>query len=214
MDSMKRYSKMTSTRQQVSSLRPRKNSAFTLFELIIVLAIIVAVTAIAAPSMMDRVRSGRVQEAAEDVREVLAACRTYAIETGIDYHFRYELGGHFCVAIPAEQNQTVGNSTDANEDTADFTYRSGELPETLFLRSSQDDTTGGESLKSQVFGDLENTSELASKTWSMPILFRYDGSSEDKTFRVMDEQQRSCDVTVRGLTGSISLSGVFIMEEK
>ena len=206
--------RISTTAQWDLNVRPRRFRAFTLFELIIVLAIIVAVTAIAAPSMMDRVRSGRVQEAAEDVREVLAACRTYAIETGVDYHFRYELGGHFCVAIPAEQNVSVGNSTDTNDDTADFTYRSGELPESIFLRSSQDDTSGGETLKAQVFGDLENTSELASKTWSMPILFRFDGSSEDKTFRVMDEQQRSCDVTVRGLTGSISLSGVFIMEDK
>jgi type II secretory pathway pseudopilin PulG len=188
--------------------------AFTLFELIIVLAIIVAVTAIAAPSMMDRVRSGRVQEAAEDAREVLAACRKYAIETGVDYHFRFEPGGHFCIAIPAEQNVSLGNSSDSEEDNADFTYRAVQLPETIFLRTSHDDTSGGETLEGPAFGDLENTAVLTSKTWSMPILFRFDGSAEDKSFRVMDEQQRSCDVKVRGLTGTVSVSGVFIMEEQ
>lgn len=194
--------------------RDRYRDGFTLFELMIVLAIIVAVTAMAAPGMMERVRSGRVQEAAEDVREVLAAARTYAIDTGVDYHFRFEVGGQNVVAIPAEQNVSIGNSYDSDSETADFLYRSGELSKTIFLRNSVDDRSGSETLKSHAFGKLENAGDLASKTWSEPILFRFDGSAEDKTFRVMDEQQRSCDVSVRGLTGAISTSGVFIMEEK
>ncbi len=189
-------------------------SGFTLFELMIVLAILVAVTAMAAPQMMERIRSGRVQEAAENVREVLAAARTYAIDTGVDYHFRFEVGGNYVVAIPAEQDASIGNSYDSDSETAEFLYRSGELPETIFLRNSFGDTSGSESLKGQAFGNLENAGNLASKSWSMPILFRFDGSAEDKTFRVMDEAQRSCEVTVRGLTGAITTSGVFIMEEK
>jgi len=204
-------------RSRLTHIRTRTSynrGGFTLFELIIVLAIIVAVTAMAAPGLMDHVRSGRVQEAAEDVREVLAAARTYAIDTGVDYHFRFEVGGQNVVAIPAEQNSSIGNSYDSDSETAEFLYRSAELPKTIFLRSSHDDRSGSEALKSQAFGNLENAGDLASKNWSMPILFRFDGSAEDKTFRVMDEQHRSCDVSVRGLTGAISTSGVFIMEEK
>ncbi len=204
-------------RSRLMRIRSRTTHArrgFTLFELMIVLAILVAVTAMAAPSMMERVRSGRVQEAAENVREVLAAARTYAIDTGVDYHFRFEVDGHNVVAIPAEQNASIGNSYDSNSETAEFLYRSGELPKTIYLRSSHNDRSGSETLKSQTFGSLENAGDLASKKWSMPILFRFDGSAENKTFRVMDEQHRSCEVTVRGLTGAISTSGVFIMEEK
>ena len=203
-------------RSRLTHIQPRRfhsRSGFTLFELIIVLAIIVAVTAMTAPSMMDRVRSGRVQEAAENVREVLAAARTYAIDTGVDYHFRFEIAGQNVVAIPAEQSASIGNSYDSNSETAEFLYRSGELPKTIFLRTSHNDRSGSETLKIQAFGNLENAGGLASKNWSMPILFRFDGSAEDKTFRVMDEQQRSCDISVRGLTGAISVSGVFVMEE-
>ena len=198
----------------VGPVPQRRRSGFTLFEMMIVLAILVTITAMAAPDMMERVRSGRVQEAAENVRDVLAAARTYAIDTGVDYHFRFEVGGNNVVAIPAEQNASIGNSYDTDSETAEFLYRSGELPKTIFLRSSFGETSGSETLKSQAFGNLENAGDLASKTWSMPILFRFDGSAEDKTFRVMDEEQRSCDVSVRGLTGAISTSGVFIMEEK
>lgn len=50
----------------------RLNRGFSLFELLIVLAVIVSVTAMAAPSLMDRLQNGRVQDAAEGVREVLA----------------------------------------------------------------------------------------------------------------------------------------------
>lgn len=231
---MQRHFKITATQQQNSAIQPRqwrrpgssrvsardcrfpagRDSAFTLFELLIVLAVVVAVTAMAAPSMMERVRSGRVQEAAENLREVVAACRTYAIESGVDYQFRFEPGGHFAAAIPAEQNISPGNSSDADDETADFMYRSVELPETIFIRTGHNDTSGSETLDLPAFGDLENAGTLASKSWSLPILFRSDGSAEDKTFRVMDEQQRSCEVSVRGLTGAISLSGVYIMEEK
>jgi len=193
--------------------RRLRNCGFSLFEMIIVLAIIIAVTAVAAPSMMESVRSGRVQDAAEQVRDVLAAARYYAIDTGVDYHFRYEVGGNNVVAIPADQNESMGNSFDSDSETSDFIYRSGHLPETMFLRSANKDLSGSETLKGKAFGNLPNVGELASKSWSTPILFRFDGRAEDKTFRVMDEQQRSCDVTVRGLTGAISISGVFVMEE-
>ena len=211
---MMRISTISKTCQKVGPVLQRRRSGFTLFEMMIVLAILVTITAMAAPDMMERVRSGRVQEAAENVRDVLAAARTYAIDTGVDYHFRFEVGGNNVVAIPAEQNASIGNSYDSDSETAEFLYRSGELPKTIFLRSSFGETSGSETLKSQAFGNLENAGDLASKTWSMPILFRFDGSAEDKTFRVMDEEQRSCDVSVRGLTGAISTSGVFIMEEK
>lgn len=189
-------------------------SGFSLFELMIVVAIILAVTAMAAPGMMERVRSGRVKEAAEEVSTMLANARTQAIDTGVDYHFRFELGGHSFVAIPAEADLSVGNSNNSDPETAEFSYSSDELPKTLFLRYSPNDKSGSETLKGQVFGNLENAGELASKSWSEPILFRFDGSAEDKTFCVMDEQERSCDVSVRGLTGAISTSGVFIMEEE
>ena len=199
-----------------SVLAPKHNdrSGFTLLELMIVVAIILAVTSIVAPGMMERVRSGRVEEAADAVSTMLANARTQAIDTGVDYHFRFELDGHSFVAIPAEIDVSIGNSNNPDPETAEFNYSSGALPETMFLRYRQNDTSGSETLKGQAFGNLANAGELASKNWSEPILFRFDGSSESKTFRVMDELQRSCDVSVRGLTGAISTSGVFIMENE
>lgn len=189
-------------------------SGYTLLELLIVLAIILIVSVMAAPALMERVRSGHVREAAQQVTEVLAAARTYAIDTGVDYHFRFEVGGNNIVAIPAEPGETLGNSNGSDTDSADLFYRTAKLSDSIVLQYSHDSKSGTETLKGPAFGNLENSGELTSKKWSEPILFRFDGSSETMTFRVMDKEQRSCDVSVRGLTGAISTSGVFIMEEK
>ncbi len=187
---------------------------YTLLELLIVLAIILIVSAMAAPGLMERVRNGNVREAAQQVTEVLAAARTYAIDTGVDYHFRFEVGGNNVIAIPAEPENTLSNSNSSETDTAGLLYHTAKLSEEIVLQYSKDSTSGVETLKGQAFGNLENGGELASKSWSQPILFRFDGSSESMTFRVMDKELRSCDVSVRGLTGAISTSGVFVMEEE
>ena len=189
-------------------------SGYTLLELLIVLAIILIVSVMAAPALMERVRSGNVREAAQHVTEVLAAARTYAIDTGVDYHFRFEAGGNNVVAIPAEPSESLGNSNGSDTESADLFFRTTKLSESIVLQYSHDSKSGTETLKGPAFGNLENSGELVSKNWSEPILFRFDGSSETMTFRVMDKEQRSCDVSVRGLTGAISTSGVFIMEEK
>ena len=201
-------------RQALVQRKSHRRIGYTLLELLIVLAIILIVSALAAPSLMDRVRSGNVREAAQHVSEVLAAARTYAIDAGVDYHFRFEVGGNHVVAIPAEPGETLGNSNGSNADSADFLFRSRTLSDTIVRQYSHDSKSGTETLKGPAFGNLENSGELMSKNWSEPILFRFDGSSETMTFRVMDKEQRSCDVSVRGLTGAISTSGVFVMEEE
>ena len=187
---------------------------YTLLELMIVLAILLIVSVMATPPLMERLRSGHVQEAAQQVSEVLAAARTYAIDTGVDYNFRFEVGGHVVIAIPAEPRETLGNSNGSESDTADFLYRSRTLSDTIVLQYSHGSKSGTVTLKPAALGNLEDSGNLASKSWSEPILFRFDGSSKSTTFRVMDKESRSCDVSVRGLTGAISTSGVFVMEDK
>lgn len=196
------------------SAETRLRSGFSLMELLIVLGVLVVVAAVAAPPMMSRVREGQVQEAAEAVREVLAATRTFAIDSGVDYHFRYEIGGHAFVAIPAEREPEAGNSLDADGATADFRAWAGDVAETMFLRNAAGDNSSGGTLEAADFSNLPNAGELAAKTWSAPILFRFDGSSEDKSFRVQDEEKRTAILSVRGLTGAIRISRVAIREDE
>ncbi|MFM7059256.1 MAG: Tfp pilus assembly protein FimT/FimU [Planctomycetota bacterium] len=195
--------------------QPNRSSAagFSLLELLLVIGVLVAVSSMAVPPLMDRIRAGRVQDAAESVRDVLGNARRYAIDAGVDYHFRYEINGHFFVAIPAEPNPILANSYSGSEEDTRVVVEAGEIDETIFIRPLSGDTSGGESLEPDAFTDLPNAGELASKTWSAPILFRFDGTSEDKRFRVIDEDQNAAEVSIRGLTGAVRVSQVFVMED-
>jgi prepilin-type N-terminal cleavage/methylation domain-containing protein len=198
-----------------SNIRRRHSrQGFSLLELLIVIAVLLSVSAMAIPPMMDRLQSGRVQDAAESVREVLANARRYAIDGGVDYHFRYEINGRAYVAIPAEPSPVLANSYSGDEEDTRIIVEAGELDETLVLRSMSGDEAAAESLEVESFTDLPNAGELAQKTWSAPILFRFDGTAEDRQFRVMDEGTRTAEITVRGLTGSVRVSQVFPMEQE
>jgi prepilin-type N-terminal cleavage/methylation domain-containing protein len=205
---------MTMTRYPGQSCSQPGRGGFSLIELIIVVAVLVTIASIAAPSFMERVREGQVQDAAETVREVVAEARTFAIDSGVDYHVRFEPGGRWIVAIPAEREPGAGNSLDQQNETADFKAWANQVPETILLQNAQGDNSGGESLEPADFNELANSGELAQKSWSSPILFRFDGSAEDREFRVMDAEGRSSSVTVRGLTGAVRVSPVFIMEDE
>jgi len=201
-------------RHPSNTKRQDSRQGFSLLELLVVIAVLLSVSAMAIPPMMDRLQSGRVQEAAESVREVLANARRYAIDGGVDYHFRYEINGRAFVAIPAEPSPVLANSYSGDEEDTRIIVEAGELDETLFLRSMSGAETAAESLEVEAFTDLPNAGELAQKTWSAPILFRFDGTAEDRQFRVMDEGTRTAEITVRGLTCSVRVSQVFPMEQE
>lgn len=201
-------------RHSSNTRRRHSRQGFSLLELLIVIAVLLSVSAMAIPPMMDRLQSGRVQDAAESVREVLANARRYAIDGGVDYHFRYEINGRAYVAIPAEPSPVLANSYSGDEEDTRIIVEAGELDETLVLRSMSGDEAAAESLEVESFTDLPNAGELAQKTWSAPILFRFDGTAEDRQFRVMDEGTRTAEITVRGLTGSVRVSQVFPMEQE
>ena len=101
-------------RRRITQQPCRSNSGFSLFELLIVLALILTISGLAAPTLMDRVQNGRIQEAAENVREVLANARRYAIDAGVDYQFRFEVNGQAVAAIPAELNPALANRFSAD----------------------------------------------------------------------------------------------------
>ena len=201
-------------RQQTTNSIRSGRPGFSLLELLIVIAVLLSVSAMAIPPMMDRLQNGRVQDAAESVREVLANARRYAIDAGVDYHFRYELNGQAFVAIPAEPSPVLANSYSGDEEDTRIVVEAGELDETLFIKPMSGADTLSESLEVEAFTDLPNAGELAQKTWSAPILFRFDGTAEDSQFHVMDDGTRTAEITVRGLTGSARVSQVFPMEQE
>ena len=200
-------------RQLIIIAHSTRRTAFSLLELMIILAVMLTISALAAPTLMDRVQNGRIQEAAENVREVLANARRYAIDSGLDYHFRFEVDGQAVVAIPAEQLASPSNNFTSDPKDTRSVLEALILDDGLFLRAQKDENAGGETLESKAFDTLAEAADLAQRTWSLPILFRFDGTAEDRSFRVMDEEGRAAVVTVRGLTGAVRVGPVFVMED-
>lgn len=183
---------------------------FSLLELMIVLAVMVVLASISVPSLMEGLREGEVLRAAELVRETLSDARRIAIDSGIDYQFRYEVNGQYFVVLPTEVEPTAANSMTADESAGHFFRIVGQLDPAFRLVIGGDEAVDrSERLEVAWFGDLSDASTLAGKAWSQPVYFRFDGSATDGLLKVVDEERRTAEITVRGLTGSVRLAPVY-----
>ncbi len=172
------------------------------------LAIIVMVASMAAPQMISMLRESVVFEAADQIREATGDARRFAIDSGIDYEFRYEINGNNLVVLPSEQEQQ-NDSITSDENNERFRRTLVELPAEIRLQAADDVEEVPESLDGIVFGNLKGDN-LAQKIWSKPLLFRFDGTAaEDFELRVSDAQGLTSKVTVRSLTGAARVSQVF-----
>lgn len=180
---------------------------FSVLELLIVLGIVVSVSAMAMPNLMSMVRENRVFKEADQVREALGNARQHAIDTGIDYEFRYELNGPTVIILPSESelNETSeGKSTT----TGEYVRQLVPLSEGMRIRAAEGIEESSEVLDAERLGNLGG-GELTKKQWSTPVMFRFDGTADDFEFRVSDTEGLTSKITLRGLTGTSRMSQVY-----
>ncbi|MEZ6059056.1 MAG: prepilin-type N-terminal cleavage/methylation domain-containing protein [Planctomycetaceae bacterium] len=186
-----------------------RRSGFSLMELMIVLGLLVAVAAIATPTLLSEMRNNRVYDAGETVREVLAESRRLAIDSGIDYQFRYEPNGQHFIVVPTEIEPKDSNSLIGEQSTSTYVRLTGDLGSGFRIRAMDDTQDTAERLGPEWFGNVQDGALLAQKSWSTARLFRFDGTSDDFKFRVTDDAERTVEISVRGLTGAVRLSQVY-----
>lgn len=184
-------------------------SAFTLTEMLLVLAVLVAFTAIAWPSFQRLYGTQFLLEGAEEVRLQFAATRTRAIESGIVYQFRWEPDGRHFLSLPYEAELDLdpqGNAQGALSSTLTRRFV-GELPEKLRFVGGGNDS-GGQSLPSDLFQSFPDADKLAAVAWSAPVLFEPDGSAVDGELIVSDQTGRQVALVLRGVTGAVTVSPI------
>lgn len=192
---------------------------FTLIEMVLVMSIIVVIAAMALPLVLENLRQNRMRKAANDVYQELSSTRLHAIDAGLTYQFRFEPGGRNYLVIPYERDadDLEENSGFSGNTSSRRPRISRRLPEGLTF--DVEDAENGDSnnldvarIRQELLSMLPNGGELRDVQWSPPILFFPDGSSQQSMFIVIDKNEKYMRLSVRELTGAVTLSK--IMQKK
>lgn len=181
---------------------------FTLLEMLLVLAILVAITAATIPVLEQMYDTHRIQQAATEVRTTLSAARLRAVDEGESFECRFEPEGrHLVILVRGDRgirfgSEETGSSAASRRRTAGIHV---ELPEPLYFWTV--DAFRGR-LDERALVELADGDVLSNRSWSAPVVFDPNGSSTDAEFEIRDHQGRAVQLEVRGLTGAASASGL------
>ena len=166
----------------------QQRSAFTLLELLLVLAILVALGAMIYPTLAGMYGDVRVKAGADEVQAAWTEARAHAIEDGRPYRFAVQAGtGKFKVAPDADAYWD-GSAEPTEENAAAPFKQEGELPTGILFDVPSDlPSSGG---------------------WSTVVVFNPDGGCShdvEITLKEDDDDAAPVVVKVRAMTGAISI---------
>ena len=214
------------------------SAGFTLFEVMLVLALIVLIGALAVPAFNRAFETQRLREGGDAIRTAWAKGRIEAMKSGRAMLFRYELAGNQYILEPwhgadeylelgeaaaatmiiAEEQQQpmvtdqIGSPTKGRTTSLATFGRIHTLPKgILFYGSEQNLDVRGLITQQQIGLD---TTLNTSAQWSPPVLFYPDGSASESEVRLTDsEMKRFVLVRLRGLTGIAYVTDIRLAAE-
>lgn len=192
---------------------------FTLVELLLVLLVIGIITAIAFPILSDSYQQYQLKEQVEVARTHLVRCRLNAIDTGVAYQFRYDVGGRALLVVPFELDADVMADGDTRGSNVSLSSRyplfAMKLPEGFTFENDpnvQDVPKTNDVVPPPpvIMKELPNQGDLQGANWSSPIVFRPEGEAEAAVFSfiVKDAAKRFVRLTVRPFTGAVYVGNV------
>ncbi|MCA9056107.1 MAG: prepilin-type N-terminal cleavage/methylation domain-containing protein [Planctomycetaceae bacterium] len=204
-------------------------AGFTLLEIVIVLTIILILASLSWPPLLRYIRERTIREQAHTVRLELNNARIKAIDQGMSYQFRFEPGGRKYVILPIDPPST---GADASVGAGTTGMSTGSAPAVAPVVSGQiaepcefdvptafntvthaDQAVVTEKLPEEWLSLLPDGNSLRETSWSPAVRFYADGSADDSTVTVIDDQDCRIDIGVRGFTGSVS-AGPLIRERR
>ena len=177
---------------------PYSRRGFTLLELILVIGILVAISAIALPTVTRSFSSQSLLKAADRVRVSMGQARVRAIQTGQIHAVGYVPGRSWIDIASLEQLPTIANRAGRRlqEQRRGITsnYDDDLLPGRVIF-------VAGQTVVDARAADAGPTDTSQLRT----ILFYPDGTSQDARLTLQNEDGRLVDVALRGLTGIASV---------
>lgn len=201
--------------------RPRQ-PGFTLFEMLLVLALLVALLALTFPTLARLQVEHQLKQGAELVRLEITSTRLHALESGMDYQFRFEPGGTHFIAVPAEYQAIQAQATAAQNNpggtpAAVYWKAEGEFQVKVKFSADTSKLFGNQTLLQQppaqplpaeFLTGFKDVAKLTSLAWSPPLIFKPDGSTQDFSVEIEDEKGAYVVLEVRGITGGTQLSQI------
>ena len=181
---------------------------FTLLEILLVLAILATITAITWPSVTRMFEDYELKEATGEVREQLAATKLHSLDAGVTWQFRFEPGGRRFLVAPYEREAVI-DEDEAADSLATSPRYSGRLPQDLQFQAASESSIGSEYVPAELLFGMKDQKQLAETRWSPPQLFFSDGSAGELVFDIVDQRRHAIRLSVRGLTGAVTISSVF-----
>jgi prepilin-type N-terminal cleavage/methylation domain-containing protein len=192
---------------------------FTLFEILLVLALLVAIAAMVMPAISNSLSHARLSSGGEMVRAAWGKARLAAMNAGEAYVFRFEHGGSRyqivqLAALSAEGGEDLNVLPSLSEEDEEYAeadmlrLSKSRLPtEVVFMQ-------GRVAAVPQTAGAAVTGPAMAAEGgWSQPIMFYPDGTTSDAAVLVANADRETVRVTLRGLTGTSRASDVGHEEE-
>lgn len=185
-----------------------RRPAFTLLELMLVLALLTTMAAMTWPMLHGALARQRLYSAAEEIRAVWLRTRVDAMTSGLVHIFRYEPNeGRYWVEMwdgpnaDLESTGTGGMGAATGEQENGLPKGTRTLPQGVsFLGGSQDASARDEQFAAQA-------GEQGAGERAVGILFYPDGTTSNvESFGVGNQDNRTLTLSMHGLTGIVSMT--------
>jgi prepilin-type N-terminal cleavage/methylation domain-containing protein len=206
--------------------RSISRTAFTLVELMMVLAVICVIASMSWPVLKRTFELGRLKSAAEQVQAAFGHARVDAMNKGLPQVFHFEPGtGQYSIEVWQDD---LAASTEGDADSSSSSGASSMVagPSATTAKSSSDTKAATHQLPEGIVFSGDNHVEdaradaVASEGTSTPtpastsssspqIMFYADGTASDASVTVTSPSGRSIAISLRGFTSVSRLSDVF-----
>tara|TARA_Y100001960_G_scaffold107614_1_gene115592 strand:+ start:135 stop:812 length:678 start_codon:yes stop_codon:yes gene_type:complete len=206
----------------INTRHPHKNAGLSLFEIILVMAIIVGIGAFVMPSFGGMLEGQRLRKSADVVRVSWNNARIRSMKSGSTMVFRCEVGGTRFLVEPwaggdqfLEQGEIVATPVFGIAGDGDTANISGvgedTLPEGIVFAGTKQ---GQDARSLAIIQQLTDAPPAISGQWSEPILFYPDGSTSQAQLQLSTpEMQRFVLVQLRGLTGIATVTDIITQSD-
>jgi type II secretory pathway pseudopilin PulG len=207
------------TGRGIDCWRPRRQ-AFTLVEVMLTLCLMVIIAGLAWPVLIGGFANQRLRGAADQIRAEWVAARVEAMDSGRTYLFRYTPDdGRFCLephaAAESADDPVFNDSFDGASGGQGYAggprpAAENTLPDGVtFVASETAPDPRAALIESQ-----SSAGDLLEVGWSEPIFFYPDGTASTARLVLRNQNDRRIQLSLRGLTGVVTIGDVYAGEER